>query len=320
MFERLEKKVISWAYESQPWTNVYGLARSLIALSTALTLCFNDAKTLFLPSSDSDIFPRGDLLGISIFTLVPNEYVYLNLVRYVSIVLLLIVVSGWRPQVTGIIHWYISYSFLSSAMTIDGGDSVAAVFTLLLLPLTLSDSRKWHWLNKEASANFQSENLAKKIVALVTLVTIRVQVAILYFHSTVAKLGEEDWQNGTAVWYYMQDAMLGLNPMLFQMFEGVLTSALIVIPTWGTIILQIVLVAALFSPKKHRNYFFLLALIMHEVFAIMLGLISFSLAMIGILILYLRPLEQPFKLPKLKSPLQKQHTGNIKDTSSKEVG
>jgi antimicrobial peptide system SdpB family protein len=316
MFKKLENITYKWAQKSNPWTNVYGISRSIIALATALTLLFNDAETFFLPTSDSLTYPKEDLMHISIFNLVPNDYFYLNIIRYICIILLLIVVSGWRPRLTGVIHWYISYSFASSSITIDGGDSVASVFTLLIIPLTLTDSRRWHWSNMQINNELDQAYIIKKIIALVTLITIRIQVAILYFHATIAKLGGEDWINGTAVWYYLQDSMLGLNPVLFKLSESFITSPLVVIPTWGTLILQTSLVAALFSNKSHRKYFLILALCMHEVFAIFLGLISFSLTMIGVLILYLRPLEQPFKFPAFKFSIQKPQIKNVEKVSS----
>jgi hypothetical protein len=73
---------------------------------------------------------------------------------------------------------------------------------------------------------------------------------------------------------------------------------LVVLPTWGTLILQFTLFAAFFASKKTWKYYLALAIIMHEMFALMLGLTSFSIIMIGALILYLRPLEQPFNLFK----------------------
>ncbi|MFH6682314.1 hypothetical protein RI119_04800 [Bacillus amyloliquefaciens] len=86
----------------------------------------------------------------SLFLLFP-DFRYIEIVKAVCICILILVVIGWRPRLTGFFHWWISYSFQNSAVTLDGGDQVAAVFTLLLLPLTLTDPRKWHWSPYEAS-------------------------------------------------------------------------------------------------------------------------------------------------------------------------
>lgn len=297
MLNNFESQLSNWLKNKSPWTNVYGLSRTLLALSTLLTLVFNDAKVLFIPTSDNEGFPTCEGLGnISLYCLVPDEYLYLNLVRVLSILLLIVVVSGWRPRFTGIIHWYVSFSFLQSAVTVDGGDSIAAVMTLLLIPLTLTDPRKSHWDSLVEKKPYSIQ----KLVGEMTLLIIRIQVAIIYFHATVAKLTEDEWINGTAVWYYAQNSMLGLNPHLFDIFSNLLSSFLIVIPTWGTLILQTFLFAGILASKEKRKTLLWLAIFMHEIFAIFLGLMSFSLAMIAILIIYFRPTEEAFNFSSLK--------------------
>ena len=44
MLYKLDAKIFKWLNSRNRWTNVYGLARSLIALSTLLTLLINDAE------------------------------------------------------------------------------------------------------------------------------------------------------------------------------------------------------------------------------------------------------------------------------------
>src|SRR5699024_1944117 len=138
MLDRLELKIFNWANSKNPWTNVYGLARSLIALATLLTLLINDAEIFFRPTSDNDLYPNCSNSSMSIFCLVPPDYFYLNIVRWVCIILLAVIISGWRPRITGIIHWWIAYSLLSSGVTLDGGENVAAVLTFLMILLILS--------------------------------------------------------------------------------------------------------------------------------------------------------------------------------------
>ncbi|MCS1352295.1 sporulation-delaying protein SdpB family protein [Mechercharimyces sp. CAU 1602] len=290
--EEFNSTLLAWAQSGKPWTNVYGLARTLFALSTALTLLVNDAQTFFRPISGIDVYPLCDN-NISMFCLVPNDYVYLEMMRWLAIVMLFVIASGWRPRVTGVFHWWIAYSMNVSAVTLDGGEQVAAVLTFLMIPLTLTDSRTWHWQRQE-SGGWAERKIVSAIIAMVSLIAIRVQVAILYLHSTLAKLGEDTWIDGTAVYYFMQDSMLGLPEPLLKLTYPVITSPLVVIPTWGTLILQLSLFGALFAPKKYWKYFLILALLLHEVIAVMLGLISFSIIMIGALVLYLRPTEHEF--------------------------
>lgn len=271
-----------------PWTNVYGLARSLMGLSLLLTFLFNETILLFLPTSDQEGLIHPDNFGL--FRLVPQEYFYLSLVKWLFVALLVLIVIGWRPRVTGLIHFYIAYSFNTAGVTVDGGEQVHAVFALLLLPIALTDRRKWHW----QKCDDYEERRTARVIVYVSYFFIRLQVAIIYFHSTVAKISNTEWMDGTAVYYYMNDPMLGLPKVIYNLVSPILTSPYVVFATWGTIILQTVLVSALFMKKEYWSKCLICALLFHEVIAIMLGLISFSMIMTAVLILYLRPLDSEF--------------------------
>ncbi|GGA91153.1 sporulation-delaying protein SdpB family protein [Ornithinibacillus halotolerans] len=291
MFKVINEKINHSVLNFNPLSNVYGLARSFIALGTLVTLLFNSTDTLFRPMAGIDDYPSG-IGAISLFNLVPNETIYLTIVKWLFVIGLIVIMSGWRPRYTGILHWYIAYSFNTAAATLDGGDQVAVVLTFLLIPITLADSRKWHW----DRADLPSEG--HKVFTAVPYFFIRVQVAVIYFHSTIAKLFNPEWRDGTAVYYYLNDPMLGLNDIFLTLVNPILNGPLVVLPTWGTLILQFVLFAAFFAPKSAWNYYLIIGIVMHEIFALMLGLASFSITMIGALILYLRPLDQPFKFFK----------------------
>lgn len=306
----MSEKINNWAIANVPWTNVYGLSRSIIAISTALTLLFNDASIFFRPASGVGTSPFCSSTIPSIFCTVPNNYLYLNIVRWICVALLLVIASGWRPRLTGIIHWWIAYSLQTSALTIDGGEQVSAVFTLLMLPITLTDSRKWHWKSNvnQWDPLINKHYIYFRLIALISFVIIRVQVAILYFNSFVAKLTDTDWINGTAVYYYAQNPMLGFPSLLKNIFNFVLTSNLVVIPTWGTLLIQFLLFASLLAPQRYWKFILFTALFMHEIFAVMLGLISFSMVMGAILVLYLRPYKQEFKFSYFKNLYKKVKT------------
>lgn len=287
MLKKINEIVSGWQ-DTFPWTNVYGIARSLIALSSMLTLLFNPAETIFKPSSISNDFPICGI-GYSAFCLGQGDYTELNIIRWICIVLLFLVVTGWRPRFTGIIHWYISYSMNLSLIVTDGGEAVASVITFLLIPITLTDPRKWHW---DVSDKYLNQNIYSKIIAYLSYFFIRVQVAIIYFHSTIAKLGNKEWIDGTAVYYYSLNKIVGFNSFFETFTHYIVSSPLIVIPTWGTLIVQTIIFCSLFAPSKYWKNIFIMAILMHEVFALMLGLISFSLIMMGALVLYLTPFDK----------------------------
>ncbi|MFC0187224.1 sporulation-delaying protein SdpB family protein [Fictibacillus aquaticus] len=289
MFKSIEHLTNSWK-KKNPWTNVYGLARSIIAFSSMLTLIVNKPELLFKPSSASTNFPICET-GYSAFCFAQNDYFYLNIIRWVCVLILALVVIGWRPRVTGILHWYVAYSMQASLVVIDGGEQAASVIAFLLIPVTLTDSRKWHWQISEDRFN---PGIHSKIIAYLSFFFIRLQVAIIYFHSTVAKLKNKEWIDGTAVYYYSREKTVGFNAFFDDITHSILASPMVVIPTWGTLLVQIVIFCALFAPKKYWKTIFIVAVTMHEIFALMLGLISFSIIMGGILILYLVPIDSVF--------------------------
>ncbi|MEC1670694.1 sporulation-delaying protein SdpB family protein [Bacillus mojavensis] len=296
MLENIKQTITGWD-ERNPWTNVYGLARSIIALSSLLTLLVNHPSLIMKPASGISSYPACKM-NFSLFCLGENNYMMLNLVRWICIAILVLVVIGWRPRITGILHWYVSYSLQSSLIVIDGGEQAAAVMTFLLIPITLTDPRKWHWSGRPDDA--EGQRTIGKITAFISYFVIRLQVAVLYFHSTVAKLSQQEWVDGTAVYYFAQEKTIGFNGFFQELTKPFVTSPFVVIPTWGTLLVQIVIFAALFAPKKHWRLILIIAVFMHEIFAVMLGLISFSIIMAGILILYLTPIDSTFQFTYIR--------------------
>ncbi|MGH2760690.1 MAG: sporulation-delaying protein SdpB family protein, partial [Actinomycetota bacterium] len=118
------KRISRWVAglaQRNPWTNVYGLSRSIFALGTAVTLSVSEASTLFAPIPTFLDPPRcSGLAGkVSVFCIVPTDR--FDLARRVVVIVLLVIASGWRPRITGIPHWWISFSFVASTTVQDGG-------------------------------------------------------------------------------------------------------------------------------------------------------------------------------------------------------
>jgi sporulation delaying protein B len=275
----------------RPWTNVYGLARSLLALSTLLTLVADSGERLFHPLTvdDPGIFDRSDFAGASLFVLARD---HLGIAKVLAIVVLLLVISGWRPRLTALPHWWISYSFAASASMIDGGDLVVATLTLLLLPVALTDSRRSHW------AGTGTGGAAASIAAQTGLVLIRVQMAVVYLFAAVLKFPSAEWANGTALYYWWQNPVFGSPGFLRPLMAWIGRSLLVIPLTWGVLLLELALAAALVAPLRFRRRLLPLALLFHAGIAVIHGMPSFALAMIGGLVLYLRPTWQPLPLPE----------------------
>jgi antimicrobial peptide system SdpB family protein len=220
----------------------------------------------------------------------PNAY--LDLARWISVALLLVVVSGWRPRLTAIPHWWIAYSLHSSARTVDGGDQVAAVLTLLLLPVALLDSRRWHWQRGPSS---DSRDLITRLVACSALLAIRLQVAGIYFHAAVAKLKVEEWVDGTAMCYWLTNPYIGAPHYLSSLLKPLVQSGIVAFLTWGVLGLELALAAGLVVSARYRPALLALGLAFHAAIALVLGIGSFALAMMAALILYLWPTHRELR-------------------------
>lgn len=260
------------------WTNVLGLSRTLLALGTTVTLIFN---------SNSDLFLKGascDYLNISIFCLLDQ---HLTFAKVLSCLILVICIYGWRPRFMCIPHWWISYSFMNSASTIDGGDHITAILTLLLIPVCLSDSRLSHWDSIEVKYK-STIALISTIIAKHTLVVIKIQVAIVYLHAAIAKTGVSQWMDGTALYYWFTHPVFGANeyvkPLVTIIIYDDFLSAYL---TWGIMIFEILLVSGIFMSRKYKVIFFVIGLLFHFGIFIIHGLFTFFLTMSAALSLLL---------------------------------
>jgi sporulation delaying protein B len=277
----------------RPWTNVYGVARSLLATATLLTLLANPADHLFHPLvvEDPGFLDRHAVEGLSLFLLARD---HLGIAKLVAVLLLIVVISGWRPRLTALPHWWVSYSFAASASVIDGGDLVAATLTLLLLPVALGDSRAWHW------RGIGQGNVAASIAAQTGLLLIRFQISVIYLFAAVLKLRTEEWANGTALYYWWTHPKFGTWGPFRWLTDLVGPTRWVVPVTWSVLVLELALAFALVAPARWQRRLLPVALLFHAGIALLHGLPTFALTMSAALVLYLRPAWRPFVLPALR--------------------
>lgn len=289
MLSRLGRAGQRWL-RIDPWASSYGLARSLVALATAATLLLTPTGALLRTAGPA--FSRGcsGSSAASIFCLVPTRH--LGLARLLAGIALLVVASGWRPRLTGVLHWWITFSYFWTALTPQGGDQLASIITHLLIPVTLLDRRRWQWASSRTPAASASyAGTLCQLTALGTIVLIRIQVAAVYADSAVAKLGVQEWVDGTAIYYWLNDRNFGApgyaHPLLGLLSHGWVVASL----TWGTIILEMSIALSLIVrlPPRLRRSLFLAGMALHLAIALLMGLGAFSLVMMGALVLLFYP-------------------------------
>jgi antimicrobial peptide system SdpB family protein len=274
--------------KKNPWTQVYGLARSILALGTFLTLLFNKNDVLFTKLTRE----VGDgyilLSRINFFYLF--GFRYLNISVWISIAFLSLVIIGWRPRITCLFHWWITSSFIESSRLLDGGDQIASIISLLLIPIALTDNRKWHW-------NYGNiENKAPLLILFIwsVLFMIRFQVAFIYFNAGVEKLKIQEWKDGTSIYYWFTNDIYGTNDIFKGIIFYLTSNGLIVtLLTYGTLIFEIVLGMSFFMRRNSINWkiLFIFGIFFHLGIAVIFGLVSFFTTMASSLLLFLIPID-----------------------------
>ena len=276
-----------------PFSNVYGAARTLLACGTLITLAANPTAVLFQPAGGAAHPPVcAGARALSAFCVAPRFS--LEVVRWISVLLLLVIASGWRPRLTGMVHWWLAFSLQASSTIADGGDQVASVLTLMLVPLTLLDGRRWHWKMDDSKAAWPA-----LIFGHVTLLACRLQVAGIYLHAAGGKFMHEEWANGTAIYYWFTHPLVGAQGWVLRLLKPLLVTDAVALITWGTVVFEFFLAAALLAPRSTRQVLLWAGIAFHTGIILIHGLVSFATIMFGALVLLMRLPGEEFSMPRL---------------------
>lgn len=269
-------------------TPLVGYVRTLLASTLILTLAFNKPGWLFETGKPVYGTSSPPLDWTNFFSFMRLIHPYAPNVG--GILLLLVVASGWRPRVTGLLHAWLANSFMRSIVMMEGGDQVHAILTLFLIPITLADSRRSHF---DAAKAPESDALA--IFSTMGWIFIRIQMAVIYLQAATAKLAVAEWTDGSAIYYWAHHAQFGMSTMVEAVMGPVMraawSSALI---TWGTFLLEMFLFAALIGARRWQWFLLPIGIAFHLGIMLIHGLFTFALVMIGGLVLFLGPVSANF--------------------------
>lgn len=270
--------------------NIYGFARSLMAFTLLSTLIFNSSEVLFsMPNGyEAKLIPGPS--RFSIFHLLESDLV---LAKAISVIILLTVVIGWRPRLTGLLHWWIAFSFFASCPIVDGGDQIGAILSFLFIPFTLSDNRKWHWSVQRNVPNFYLNGINYFFY-----LCIRIQASVIYFFAAAEKLAVPEWRNGTVIYYWLNHSTFGMNESFRFFIDPIIESPAVAIITWSVLILEVLLSMALVAPLKFRKTMLPVAISFHFLILLFHGLFTFFFYMTALIIMYLRPIDRPIRLQR----------------------
>ncbi|WP_163397353.1 sporulation-delaying protein SdpB family protein [Flavobacterium fluviatile] len=300
MIEKINERIRTLCLKFFPYTNTVGLARSIVAMGTLLTLIANPISILFHKKIDGTIInpllnPVQPINQYNFFTLLGfDNIVYM---KGLAILILLMTISGYFMKITSLLHWWISISFLYFSSIIDGGDQIASILSFLLIPFCLTDPRKNHWQYMEPIDS------AKNIIGLFSIWIIRIQVALIYYHASFGKLTVAEWVNGTAIYYWFNHSVFGMPTGMSIWMNQLMSNPLIVsFLTYGVIVLEILLFLGLTASVKYRKIMLYIGIVFHLFIIMYHGIFSFFFSICAALILFLYPTYQSinFKLWFLK--------------------
>lgn len=254
----------------EPRTTTLGAARSLVALAELSVLVFTSDDDLFPAVPNGPAGPRCDGLRSLSLWCVSSSPVALTIFRIVTIAVLALVISGYRPRWTCIPHWYVTFSLAVVIHVPNGGENVARILTLLLIPLCLGDDRIWHW--RRPATPMPGWWTGTSCTA---HLMIRLQVVIVYGQAVWLKLVEPEWRNGSAMHFVVQDAYFGAVAELLPFLDSPAI-------TWGTILLETAIVVCVFGNPAVRRTGLAVAVVLHSGIVLALGLVSFGLVMISL--------------------------------------
>jgi sporulation delaying protein B len=266
----------------EPRNRPLAVGRSLLAIAELSVLLFTSDDVLFLNLlGSSSGMQCGGVRAISLWCVAGSENWALLASRTVAIAVLCIVASGFRPRWTCIPHWYVTFSLTSSIVPSNGGDHAAQVVTMLLVPVCLGDERVWQWRHatQRMSPGWQGSALASQLA-------IRVQVFVIYAVAVGSKLADPAWRSGRALYIVTYDPVFGPPPSIRHFFDPVVDSFWVMaVATWMVIVVQALIALAAFLGQRARLCALIMGGCLHLAIIIWLGLPSFGLVMITVLLI-----------------------------------
>jgi antimicrobial peptide system SdpB family protein len=207
--------------------------------------------------------------------------------RVTAIVVLLSVMAGVAPRVVSFLHFWVSFSLASSIGLPDGGEQVAQVASLLVVFISLRDQRAFAWTRAQESTSGAGVLVG---MAFAGWLVLRLQMAFIYAQSGLSKLTNEDWLNGSAMYYVIRDPSFGASGLVGSIFQAVTYNPVgTALLTWGTIIGEVLLAVLLLMGPAHRRVALLLAALLHIGIVLAIGLWSFAAIMIGAVVIAAAP-------------------------------
>ena len=242
--------------------------RTLLAMGMLLTITLTPSETLYAVERCDSVAGW----GLNCVTGSPQATVL------IGALVLVWVASGLTPLISSVLHWWVSWSLFANSSLFEGGDQLAAIVTLLLIPVFAT--RPWVWAYRATPPT----NPTARVVANTALALISFQLFVLYFQAAIAKLGVSEWVEGTAMWYLLNEPSFGLGAHGASRFANLVAHAPVTAAlTWTPLLIELAIAACQLGSHRARRIAIALGVVLHVAIALVMGIVSFSLVMIGAL-------------------------------------
>jgi hypothetical protein len=160
--------------------------------------------------------------------------------------------------------------------------------TLLLVPICLADDRRWQW-----SAPAGPLPPSWRGAAWAATLTLRLQAGLVYGVAGMSKLLVPQWRDGTAMYAVFHDPGYGLPAELLPRVAPLVDSVVVVSAlTWAVPVLEIAIAVAVLGTQRSRGAAVLIGGVLHVGIICALGLFSFGLIMIALLLATWLPISR----------------------------
>jgi antimicrobial peptide system SdpB family protein len=257
------------------------LVRSILAFAQLTTILSSPDRLLFAspPGVMSETRCAG-LRGVSLWCLTGGDARADMLGRVISIAVLLVVITGYQPRWSCIAHYYVAFSIAVDMTANNGGDNVAEILTMLLIPVCFDDRRHWAWMKPTRPLQ-----PAWRGSAFAAHVMLRCQITIIYLTAAISKLAFPAWRQGTALGILAHDPETGIlravRPSAQQLLSHVWAMDLL---TWSVLAVETLIALSMAFRRRTRRYGLVLAIVLHGAIILLMGLFSFGLIMIALVL------------------------------------
>lgn len=277
---RLVPRLAQAIGRAEPRGRPLAVGRSLLAAATLVTILFSTDAELFIRTTE---LPSGlrctGIRAASLWCLAGPTGTGLLLSRILAIAVLVAVLTGFRPKWTCVPHWYVSFSLASAMEMSNGGDAIAQVTTMLLIPVCLGDDRAWQWtsVTRPLPPSWRGSAFAAHLA-------VRGQICLIYITAVTAKLMDPLWRQGSAMYFVEHHPQYGFPPFVLDLLTPVLNSYWFVAAfSWSVIVLQVVVTVLILGRRKHRLIALVLGCGLHLGIMLLMSLVSFGMVMIALL-------------------------------------